>query len=311
MTLTTASDPHGASPLFTHLVNPFTPRAASQELAQKATFAAIRNAIEYAKNHGVEAEALGVVLPEDAQYVEPPTRPVPALKRTVMDLGTFTKKRAYPLFGDVLQAAYEHGRGKYVIFSNIDIAPQREFYVEVKKLIDDQQGADPMYPFIITRRSLLTTPYHDVSELEAMYKDRGSAHPGYDCFIFPREWIPRMKMAGVVIGAWWFTEMLLANLDTLSRKRTLVYTDLYLTFHIGDDPQWLGMDEYWQHNAKECGKAVKELHESEGFHPFGSWLDWVEIKIHGPKPRLRRIMIEWRNHRNKKKIARQSGHQAY
>ncbi|CAN5327123.1 hypothetical protein BH09PLA1_BH09PLA1_32630 [soil metagenome] len=293
--------------MFSHVINPFTPRAPSHDLAQKVTFAAIKNAMDVAKSNGIGVECLGVVLPEDEPIVQPPITPVPALKRTVMDFGTFSKKRLYPLYLDVLRAGTDHGRGTYLIYTNIDISPQPNFYVELKRLIDAQAGADPMHPFIITRRSLVTRPYSDVSELPEMYKDPGSAHPGYDCFVFPRAWPPRMRMAATCLGAWWFTEVLLANLDTLSNQRTLVYKDLHLTFHVGDDPQWLGMDEFEQHNAREAAKAAKELRESTGADPFGSWLDWLEVKLTGKRPKIRRALIEWRMYRQKKAISRRGG----
>jgi len=298
--------------LFTHVINPFTPRAESHDVAQKVTFKAIENAIEFARQNGVSVEALGVALQADAHVIAPPIKPVISLNRTMMDFGTFTKKRAYPLFGDVLRAAAEHGCGEYLIYTNIDISPQRNCYVETKRLIDAQGNANPMHPFIITRRSLLTRPYASVDELEEMYKDPGSPHPGYDYFVFPRAWVEKMRFAAVCIGAWWFDLVLMANLDTLSQKRTLVYKDLYLTFHVGDDPQWTGLDdEFALHNAREAAKAAKELRESTGVKPFASWLDWLEIKLAGSRPKVRRALIEWRNHRQKKAIARRSGTRDY
>ena len=293
--------------LFTHVINPFTPRAASHELAQKVTFQTIRNAMDHAAANGVGVEALGIVLHEDQGVVEPPVRAVPALSRTIMDFGTFSKKRLYPLFADVLQAAHDHGRGRYLIYSNIDISPQRHLYVELKRIIDAQRGAEPMYPFIVTRRSLIARPYSDVSELEDMYKDPGHWHPGFDLFVFPRVWVPQMRFAGVCIGAWWFDLMMMANLDAVSRKRVITYKKLSLTFHVGDDPTWLGMDEFAEYNRAECAKACSDLRAAIDYRPFASWLDWLEIKLTGKRPKFRRVLIEFRNARQKKLIGWRGG----
>lgn len=250
------------------MVNPFPAKPGSEhDRAQRVTFASMRRAVAEAEADGPEVEVVAAILPGDEAAVEPPTRPAAWLERTVTDLAAFKNKRPLPLVGDLLRVGAEAGADTdtddgggnhepdYLIYTNIDIALQPHFYRAVADKIETL-GRDR--GFVINRRTI-PAPYAGPDDLEAMYHEPGERHPGWDCFVFPMAWVSRMDLGDSCIGSLWFAGLLLANMDILSGFRSVIYRDDHLTFHIGDDKQWVSMTEYEQHNLNEAVAAMSRL----------------------------------------------------
>jgi len=92
-----------------------------------------------------------------------------------------------------------------------------------------------------------------------MYADEGAKHPGYDCFVFPMQFVDRMVVGHACIGARHFDSLLLANIDALSTFRGRIFSDLHLTFHLGDDRNWVSKIDYEEFNLRECLRASRHL----------------------------------------------------
>jgi hypothetical protein len=284
----------GSGVNITHVIHPFrSPPGSSYDVALRVTCASMARAQEEAAKAGIRVECLGITMTDAADTALPPLRPVPVLTRTINDFATFPKPRPLAIFGDVIAAGAQHGSGTYMIYANIDIGLQPHFYIELMKMI--RSHGDQMHPLVITRRTIDPCPYKDPSDLEQIYKEPGKPHPGYDCFCFRRDWVPKMRFGRVGLGAWWFDGIMLANLDAVSPKKTLVYKHQHLTFHLGDDNHWLGPDEWWRYNQAACLDACSEIRASTGAKGFGTWLDYHERKLTEVRPKLRRAIIETRN----------------
>ena len=98
-----------------------------------------------------------------------------------------------------------------------------------------------------------------------MYAKIGEPHPGFDCFIFKRKVYPKYVLYNVCIGVNWVGKVLLWNLEVFSRKFK-VFTDVHLTFHIGNDQIWKNRKyvDYVEHNKNEAKKIYLQLQRKNG-----------------------------------------------
>jgi hypothetical protein len=242
----------------THMINPFATSSSDHARAQAITFAALRNAVDEARRHGIDVELLAGVFEEDASVVEAPARILPPLGRSIADVVPLEQPRRLPLIADLLNLAYEHGRGEYLIFTNMDISPQRDFYRVVQRLLP----RSPHRPraLVINRR---TIPAHFAGpeQLEAMYRERGVPHEGYDCFVFPRAWVPELVLGDCPVGGAGFDQVLVANFEVLSGFRTDILFHQRLTFHLGDDKAWARESELCRFNDREASRILRLLRE--------------------------------------------------
>lgn len=235
-----------------HLVNPVkAPVYAELAYAQPITFETMRLAREVARNE-VTVELLTAQFPEDHEIIPAYFRKTPDLERSAADFGTFTRPKKLPLLKDLLQRLYEASDAPYLIYSNVDIALQPRFYVEVANRI--VSGLDA---FIVNRRRI---PGHfkTLEELPAMYAHPGAAHPGFDCFIFHRSLYPQFQLENVCVGMP-FVEMTFSqNLFCYARNFELFDRD-FLTFHIGMEVFKERDRDYLRYNKREFWKVVEKM----------------------------------------------------
>ncbi len=280
--------------LFTHVVNAFVAKPGTEhDRAQRITFASMANAIAFAADKGIGAEVVTVVRPMDVAAPPPFAKTVPALERTVLDVGTFKKAKPLPLLGDILTAGAAAGTGEYLIYSNVDIGLQPHFYTELAGII---AANGPGRALVVNRRTV-ADHYKGPEDLPAIYQDPGQSHIGWDCFIFPRAWIPSMHFGLVCVGAFWFDNLLIANVDLMSRRRLIILKNMFITFHVGDPATWGDrvFSDYDEHNRKQCVEMIQLMRKEHGGPRFGSYFDWLEKKVRGGKRvKYRRALLEAR-----------------
>jgi hypothetical protein len=230
-----------------HLINPcVVPETSDLYVAQPVTFESLRRAQKFAETT-VEVSLLSAQFPEDRAIVPADFVPTPDLNRSILDIGDFQSTRKLPLFQDLLKRLYEYsGDADFLVYTNVDIAVQREFYLEVDRLID--QGLDA---FVITRRTISKT-HTQPTEIELMYQEVGTPHPGHDCFVFSKDLFPKFILGNICIGAAWFDKSLLWNM-IVHASHFAAFNDLCLTFHLGDDKRWKKTDsrELSLHNKQQ------------------------------------------------------------
>ncbi|MFC4621198.1 glycosyltransferase [Comamonas nitrativorans] len=243
-----------------HIINPVLVQPDSDlYIAQPITFASIIAARSAAKESGIEVDICFTCYPEDVDVVPSGFRNIGFLGRSITDVAQLGKPRKLPLIQDIVAKALEGVEVDLIIYTNVDIAVQPEFYIEVERIA--AQGYDA---FTINRRTL-PKHYDSPSQLSLMYQEPGEKHPGHDCFIFKYEAARHYKLGFGCIGANWIGRILLANLMANSTQFH-IFDNKRLTFHIGDDRSWKidAFSDYDSHNEQELVKILEAILENEG-----------------------------------------------
>lgn len=237
-----------------HIVNPVAmPTESDLGIAQPITFESMRIAKSFAKD-SANISLFTTQYPEDIETIPTDFESAPQLSRSVLDIKSFNIPRKLPILADILDALYNTTDAEYLIYTNADIALMPNFYVSVIKIIE--QGHDA---FIINRRTI--SKLHSApEELPLMYAEAGKPHPGNDCFIFRRALYPKFLLGDTCIGIPYVGHLLKANMEAQAEKYRH-FTDLHLTFHLGDDRTWMDekFDDYLQHNRDCAMSAFKKL----------------------------------------------------
>jgi len=233
-----------------HIVNPFN--ADDEHLKiQEITLQSIYNAKSNSENVNVVNSA--IVFNEDKNTVPPYFDNTKALTRSVLDVNSGLKNRSLPILADILTAGAEAIQADYIIYTNIDIGVQPNFYQSIVEFIAEGYDA-----FAINRRRV-SEKYTNVDQLNQIYAESGEMHIGYDCFVFKANLLPQFKLHNVCIGIPFVDSALLFNLIAFSDNFKL-FTNKHLTFHIGYDlvKNW-GAKSFVNHNKKEYQKVLKEI----------------------------------------------------
>lgn len=242
---------------FCHILNPFPcPDNSEHGIASRITFESLRVAVETARTHGIQVEVHAVVLPGDEAAVKPPARLAGRLDRTVQDIRPMSPTRPFPLIADILRTGAQASESDYLIFTNMDIAVQPDFYAQLHEIIEKR--FEPGTPFTVYRRNI-SSRFDRIDQLPEMYRQPGQIAYGYDCFVFPRSYVSQLDLGNCCIGAAHFDYLLFIALDAVSGFRTRRINDLALTFHIGNDIAWSSQIDYIEHNLSESLAAIQRM----------------------------------------------------
>jgi hypothetical protein len=224
-----------------HIVNPVNAPAGSElHRVQPVTYESIRRAKEFA-GAGIGVELYAVAYPEDGPAMPEAFEKLDDLDRSVLDHGTFSKKKNLPLIGDILRRLYDGTDSEWLIYTNADICLMPQFYSTVAAMITE--GHDAM---LITRRRI-SKRYSTVAQLPMMYSEPGGPHPGFDCFVFHRSLLDRFILDNICIGVPFIEVTLLHNFIAFANN--LKHADgLHLTFHIGMEVMPPVDREYYLYN---------------------------------------------------------------
>ena len=174
----------------------------------------------------VPVELLTTQFEEDAEFVPEGFRATPNLTRSIQDLGEFESDRKLPLLRDILGRLHANSDAPWLIYTNVDIALQKDFYLRVAELSERSDA------FAINRRTI-DASFTSPDQLHEMYQDSGKPHAGFDCFVLRRDLVPKLLLDDVVIGMPTLGRALLVNLR-VHGDRFSIYRRQQLTFHIGD-----------------------------------------------------------------------------
>jgi hypothetical protein len=273
---------------FSHIVNPFpAPKDSEHGRASAITFASLRVAAARAGTAGIHVEVRAVVLPGDERAAEPPCVLAPKLTRTIKDLYKLRPQRPLPLITDLLEKGAEAARGSYVVFTNMDIAVQPDFYVELRRLILERFGKG--MPFIVYRRNV-DASFTSPEQLAEMYVAPGKLAYGYDCFVFPIEYVSKLDLGHCCIGTAHFDDLLFMNLDALSGFRAGRVDDIPLTFHIGNEIGWTRHMDHIEHNLRESLAAIERMRKTHDI-PAGSSFAHIERHHFAANARLDSLLF--------------------
>ena len=242
-----------------HIVNPVSPREGSDLLvAQPVTFATMGAARRFAGD-AVAVSHFTAQYPEDRPVVPAGFHATPDLERSALDMDTFRIPRKLPFLKDVLDRLYEAADADVLVYSNVDIALQPSFYLAVASLV--AAGYDA---FAVNRRTI-PGRYESLDEIPLMCAEVGERHAGWDCLVFRRALYPRFDLGRGLVGSGWIGRIMLTFMAA-EAKKFHVFTDLHLTFHIGNRKAWKTEEQsdYIAHNREECGRILARLEKKSG-----------------------------------------------
>jgi hypothetical protein len=230
-----------------HIINPVKAKEGSELfIVQPIVFEAMRKAKDFATD--VDVKLFSAQYAEDDEIVSDYFQKTSNLENAIELNG----KKKLPMIKDILQRLYESSTAEYFIYTNTDIIVLPQFYEAVAKIIE--QGYDA---FIINRRRIPKV-YDSVNDLPFIYSDIGKSHPGFDCFVFKRQLLPKFLLGEICVGIPFVEATLMHNLFAHAEKCKL-FDDLHLTTHIGMNVMPTRDEEYYNHNRKEFEKIKKEL----------------------------------------------------
>lgn len=225
-----------------HIINPVKVKEISDLfIAQPITFQSMLTAKKNAKNPE-NITLFTTQYEEDREIIPLEFEILPNLKQSVLDVNTSLTKRKLPLIKDILNCLHEASDADFFIYTNADIGLIPNFYNEVLKIIENK-NCDA----IIINRRRLRAIYTSTDQLEAIYKDKGKSHPGFDCFVFKRELFEKFILDEICVGIPFLGVSLAYNIFSFAEKPVYVF-DKHLTFHIGLDVLPQRNNAFYKHN---------------------------------------------------------------
>lgn len=238
-----------------HIVNPVVVSPESDLfVAQPLTFKSMLNSKRSLKRQ-LDVELMTIAYEEDNAIHPRKFKKLPDLRRSVLDVGEFNKKRKLPLIKDILDAAITNTDSEYIIYTNSDISLMPYFYEAVADYLLEHDA------LVINRRTIDSCATGGKS-LPFYFSQVGEKHPGFDCFVFKRSAYEQYCLGNVCIGANWIGRSLICNLLAFS-ENPLILTDAHLTFHLGDDRSWKTLDyiDYDEHNESCVAETIGHIEQ--------------------------------------------------
>lgn len=223
-----------------HVINPFKctkDNSSYLYYAQPITFKSMLNAQLEAQKVGIDIKLYSVNYPEDDEIIPEYFIKLPHLKKsTISEFPKIANNRKLPIIQEIFNSILKNSDADYIIFTNTDIGVQKNFYKKVNKFIIK----DNLKSFIINRRDI--PKFKDGKRLtekdfDFIYNEKGTKHPGRDCFIMHRKLLEKinMNLMFTAFPPWGYTlYQCLKKID----KKIYEYTNEYLTFHLGTDMAW-------------------------------------------------------------------------
>lgn len=227
------------NPSITHIINPVkVPLTSDLFEAQPITFQSMIEARETAmmKYPDAEIQLLSCCYPEDHKISPQGFELTDFLEFSIRSIEGFDKSKKLPFIQEIMARAFEHSKAQWIIYSNVDIGLYKDFYIEIIDLLSSGKVDS-----ICINRMTLPNDTFSLDTLGEIHSVHGIPHEGIDCFVFPREWIPKMVFGQSIIGSGPVGLIMATNMINLG-PRTVWLRNNRLTFHIGDDKEWLKGD---------------------------------------------------------------------
>lgn len=227
-----------------HLINPYKCSKENKSYlyyAQPITFQSMRNAQLEAKKKNIEVVLCAVFFKEDEEIVPDYFVKLPYLfNSTKKSFPRISGNKKLPLIQEMFNKILRKTNANYIIFTNVDIGVQRNFYVNVRNIIVNKK----LPSFVINRRNNIPKFKNGKrlgsDDLDIIYKEKGKKHPGKDCFVMKRNFIKKIKLKKMFTGFPPWGHTLHTLLSRINPKHK-IFKNKFLTFHIGFDSQWMRM----------------------------------------------------------------------
>ena len=223
-----------------HLINPFKCSEDNPSFlyySQPVIFKSMRNAQLEARKIGIDIQLYTINYPEDDEIIPKYFIKLPHLKKSTMsEFPKICGNKKLPIIQEMFDSILKNSDADYIIFTNTDIGVQKHFYIKVHEFINK----DKLKSFIINRRDIPKFKYEKrltENDLDVIYNEKGTTHQGKDCFIMERKILEQVNMNLMFTGypPWGY---ILHDYMTRFDKKTYLFTEEYLTFHMGSDKIW-------------------------------------------------------------------------
>lgn len=250
-------------PVIAHIVNPVRmPKTSDLYIAQPQAFRSLR----FAQGATQTAEVVLVSkrFEEDAGYLDDCFDLDLRLTRSAQDLNVTPHARKLPLLGEVFSLDGIPDEVTHVVYTNSDIGVLPQFY----DFLSDRFAAGE--DAVVINRRTLPKKYTRADELQNIFTEYGSDHPGFDCFAVHRSILEKASFADTLVGVHLIGRIIFWNI--LARAEKIgYYPNQHLTFHIGDDVPSKGRGglPYIQHNLMQGREVSRALQRDQGHicHP--------------------------------------------
>ena len=264
---------------FVHVV-PTVPDCGECDISnyQRMTLHSMRIARDYAAKHGIAVTLLRTrmdsephPLPEGFGETRPLNRSHIDHPGQLVGVHYDAKTPRLPLLRDVLDRAHESSSADYAVFTNLDIALFPDFYVKANAMLNT--GPDALQftrlgvPHPIDMLGLEKPgPWRseDYKRLVAMDPSLFKRHPGTDCMVFPRVWVPCIEVGASFLGCAPVGKALWEQIERLSETcnaKTVGTRYARFTFHL-NPPTSLDPRKHASKRLLSCHTAESEYRES-------------------------------------------------
>jgi hypothetical protein len=231
----------------THLISPFScPSASEAAWIQQMSIDSILAASETCAV--AQITLASTCLNDEEQSAPAFGKRLSSMTRSSRDLG-FSEISPRPLLSDLISKFSEASADAY-IYTNMDIGLMPQFYSYVVQQLG--KGHDAL---VINRRRL-NHKHSQSSSLAELQSDLGRSHPGFDCFVFKAELLPKLVLGDLILGVPFVEVSLAHNLFALASK-PLYVPDAHLTFHVGGDVLPKPNAEAKVHNRNIYNRQIK------------------------------------------------------
>jgi hypothetical protein len=222
-----------------HIINPVNVNKDNKSYlyyAQPITFESMKIAKKKAneKNQDLKIELYAIHYPEDKSIVPKYFKTLPYLKKAVCyDYPNITKRKL-PYLQEIFNIIKNNVDADYYIYTNSDITLHPNFYLVVKKRLNDfQAGA-----LIINRRDNIPKFMNNIrfnkEHVHVLTQYKGEKHPGRDCFVMSKNTFFKIDMKKMFIATPPWGLILLKYLNKITNNFKLLKNE-FITFHIGCD----------------------------------------------------------------------------
>ena len=223
-----------------HIINPVKVKQNSDlYFAQDITFKSMLNA-KYFLKQNENIQLYTIQYEEDKEIIPKGFTILPNLQKSVLDINSKLKQRKLPLIKDIL-APLKNIDADYFIYTNVDIGLMPYFYSKVFDFLENG------YDSLIINRRRIEAKYFSVNDLDAIYKDKGKSHPGFDCFVFHKSLLNKFVLDNICVGIPFLGVSLAYNIFSFAKK-PLFIPNQHLSFHIGTDVLPKRNNEFYKHN---------------------------------------------------------------
>lgn len=186
---------------FTHFFNYYRPSDAQHQTELRLVLRSWAEARKHAVTSGLKLEHLACILEGDSSEGLPAFVRVAPLSQRRFARSPDGKR--LPSMAELWAAAVQYGQGRHLIYTNADIGLYPTFYEQMHRRLDvTPEVVAYSITKVILKHLAGTETWRDILAYIAQPKPKVEQHMGHDCFVVPRDSVPRLFVNNsLIIGS--------------------------------------------------------------------------------------------------------------